>query len=191
MSEPSDIAAMHRLALEASRSCVIGIDDDLWSQSSPCEGWTVRELLNHIVAGNLWAAELASGRTITDVGSAFDGDMVGPDPVVAYDASAEAAAAAFEVPGALDAPCAVSYGPVPGSVYAGHRFVDVLIHGWDLATATGQPTGLDPQLVDACWEIVRPQLSMLQASGMFGVEGASGADDSPQASLLAALGRSG
>ena len=32
----------------------------------------------------------------------------------------------------------MSYGPVPGSVYAGHRFIDVLIHGWDLAKATGQ-----------------------------------------------------
>ena len=52
----------------------------------------------------------------------------------------------FAAPGALDAPCAVSYGPVPGSVYAGHRFLDVLIHGWDLAKATGQNTNLAPEL---------------------------------------------
>jgi hypothetical protein len=34
-----------------------------------------------------------------------------------YADSAAAAAAAFRRPGALDAPCAVSYGPAPGSVY--------------------------------------------------------------------------
>ena len=62
--------------------------------------------------------------------------MLGADPLGAYDASAAVAAATFEASGALEAPCAVSYGPVPGSVYAGHRFIDVLIHGWDLAVAT-------------------------------------------------------
>jgi uncharacterized protein (TIGR03086 family) len=184
-----DIAAMHRRALESTRTFVAGMGDDQMAESTPCEGWTVRDLLNHIVAGNLWAAELARGRTIADVGSALDGDVVGSNPVEAYDASAEAAASAFEAPGALDAPCAVSYGPVPGSVYAGHRFLDVLIHGWDLATATGQRAELDPQLVDACWEVIRPQLSMLQGSGMFGVDASSESNGNTQADLLAALGR--
>ncbi len=182
---------MHRRALESTRAFVAGIDGDQWTRPTPCDGWTVHDLLNHIVAGNLWAAELARGRTIAEVGSTLDGDVVGANALEAYDASAEAAAAAFEAPGALDAPCAVSYGPVPGSIYAGHRFLDVLIHGWDLAAATGQPTDLDPQLVDACWEVVRPQLSMLQASGMFGVEGTNDANGNEQASLLAALGRAG
>ena len=190
MSAP-DIATLHRQALEATRSCVAGIAADQWELPTPCDGWTVHELLNHIVAGNLWAAELGRGRSIADVGSTLDGDMLGADPVGAYDRSAESAAATFEAPGALDSPCAVSYGPVPGSVYAGHRFIDVLVHGWDLATATGQATDLDPKLVDACWEVLRPQLSMLQASGAFGVARPGLDDDNSQDSLLAALGRSG
>ena len=186
-----DIATLHRRALEATRRYVAGVTDVQWQSPTPCEGWTVHDLLNHIVAGNLWAAELGSGRTIADVGSALDGDMLGTDPVGAYDRSAALAAAVFEAPGALDNPCAVSYGPVPGSIYAGHRFIDVLVHGWDLATATGQPTDLDPQLVDACWEVLRPQLAPLQSSGAFGVAGTVDVDDSPQQSLLSALGRSG
>jgi uncharacterized protein (TIGR03086 family) len=76
-------------------------------------------------------------------------------------------------------------------VYAGHRLLDVLIHGWDLASATGQPAALDPQLVDACWDVVRPQLSMLRGSGQFGEEVPGTTDTNPQASLLAALGRTG
>lgn len=188
----TDISATHRQALDSIGPIVAGIREDQWELPTPCEGWTVRELLNHIVAGNLWAAALGRGRTIDEVGSALDGDVLRADPVAAYEMSAESAASVFELPGALDAPCAVSYGPVPGSVYAGHRFIDVLIHGWDLASATGQPTDLDPGLVAACWDVLRPQLSLLQASGAFGeAKPVSGADQSEsQASLLAALGRS-
>jgi uncharacterized protein (TIGR03086 family) len=79
---------------------------------------------------------------------------------------------------------------VPGSVYAGHRFLDVFIHGWDLAVATGQGTTLDPGLVTACWDVVTPQLEMLRGSGMFGEDETAAAEgDDPQARLLAALGR--
>ena len=81
------------------------------------------------------------------------------------------------------------YGPVPGSVYAGHRFVDVLIHGWDLAVATKQDATLDPELVEACWEVVRPQADLLKASGMFGADTGAPPDASSQDRLLAALGR--
>jgi uncharacterized protein (TIGR03086 family) len=90
---------------------------------------------------------------------------------------------------ALDAPCAVSYGPVPGSVYAGHRFIDVLIHGWDIATATGKNTALDPALVEACWQVVEPQAGLLRGSGAFGDELTVPADADRQAQLLAILGR--
>jgi hypothetical protein len=77
-------------------------------------GWDVRALVNHVVAGNLWAAELAAGATISEVGDHLDGDALGTDPLGAYDASAKAAAAVFAIPGTLKAPYAVSYGPVPG-----------------------------------------------------------------------------
>jgi uncharacterized protein (TIGR03086 family) len=76
-------------------------------------------------------------------------------------------------------------------VYAGHRFIDVLIHGWDLATATGQATALDNDLTEACRKVTEPQIDMLRASGAFG-EGRSAAPDaSAQARLLAMLGRRG
>ena len=89
----------------------------------------------------------------------------------------------------MDVPCAVSYGPVPGSVYCGHRFLDVLIHGWDIARSTGQDTSLLPDLVDACWEMLEPQLEQLQASGAFGTAIPVGDDADAQTRLLAVLGR--
>lgn len=117
----SDIARLHRRALDATRNIVVGIESDQMALPTPDEAWDVRALLNHLISGNLWAAELAGGHTIEEVGDRLDGDIVGDDPLGAYDRSAKAASAAFEAPGALDAPCAVSYGPVPGSIYAGHR----------------------------------------------------------------------
>jgi uncharacterized protein (TIGR03086 family) len=184
-----NLTDLHRRALDATGRIVAGIGPDQWTAPTPCEGWDVRTLTNHVVGGNLWAGELAAGKTIGLVGSALDGDLLGADPVASYRQSADAAALAFEAPGALDAPCAVSYGPVPGSVYAGHRIIDVCIHGWDLAVATGQDTHLHPGLVAACTQIVEPQLDGLRASGAFGdtIDVPIGAD--AQTQLLTRLGR--
>ncbi len=184
-----DLPTLHEQALARTRRDMAGIRDDQWDASTPCEGWTVRDLANHVVSGNFWAAELAAGKTIEEVGDRLDGDVLGSDPLGAYDQSAQAADAAFRAPGAMEAMCAVSYGPVPGEVYAGHRFLDVLIHGWDLATATGQDTTLPPDLVEGCWAVVEPQRDLILGSGMFGDhhDVPSGADR--QASLLSLLGR--
>jgi uncharacterized protein (TIGR03086 family) len=180
---------MHRRALQSTRAIVAAIGDDQWQAPTPCDDWDVRALLDHIVTGNEWVPPLVGGQTIEEVGDRLDGDQLGADPAAAYEASAAAADGAFSSDGAMDAPCAVSYGPVPGSVYCGHRLVEVLVHGWDLAKATGQDTTLDPELVSACWEVLRPQLSLFQASGEYGTTTtvADGADD--EAKLLAALGR--
>ena len=186
-----DLPEVHARALDHARRAMAGVGADQWDLVSDCEDWTVRELVNHVVTGNYWAAELGSGLTIEAVGDRLDGDVLGTDPVRAYDYSSLVAAAVFRAPGAMDKPCAVSYGPVPGSVYAGHRLIDVLVHGWDLAAATGQSTDLDPQLVAACWDVARPQLALLQGSGAFGNDfvPVESIDEETQASLLAAFGR--
>ena len=184
-----DLPEVHARSLDATREFVAGVGESQWSDRSECDGWTVRELVNHIVTGNYWAVELGGGKTIAEVGDRYDGDILGDDPLGAYNESAAAAAAAFRAPGAMDAPCAVSYGPVPGSIYCGHRFMDVLIHGWDVAKSTGQDTTLLPDLVEACWAVLEPQLDLLVGSGMFGeaVPVSDAAD--AQTQLLAVLGR--
>jgi uncharacterized protein (TIGR03086 family) len=151
----------------------------------------VRFLVNHVVTGNFWAAELGAGATIESVGDRLDGDVLGHDPGAAYDASSVVAAAVFREPGAMARPCAVSYGPVPGEVYCGHRFIDVLVHGWDVAMATGQDPRLPEDLVLACIDVVEPQAEMLASSGAFGADVDVGPDAAPQTRLLAMLGRRG
>ena len=187
----TDIAELHARALEATGRIVSGIAADRWHASTPCPGWDARALVNHLVSGNLWAAELAAGGTIESVGSRLDGNVLGLDPADSYDASAKAAAEAFRRLGVLDAPCAVSYGPVPGSVSAGHRFFDVFIHGWDLATATGQDATLDAGLMQACRAVIEPQLEAFRSAGALGPEVAVPAGASAQTRFLAQLGRNG
>ena len=187
----ADIAELHARALESTGAIVAGIPPDCWHDSTPCQGWDVRALVNHVVSGNLWAAELAAGATIEDVGGRLDGDLLGSDPALSYTESAKSAAAAFRRPGALDAPCAVSYGPVPGSVYAGHRFIDVFVHGWDLAAATGQGPSLDAGLLEACQQILEPQLEAFRAAGAFGREVDVPSGASAQTRFLARIGRHG
>jgi len=185
------VADWHTRALDATGRVVARIPADRWRAPTPCPEWDVRGLVGHLVSGNLWAAELGTGRTIEQVGDRLDGDVLGADPAAAYAASARAASDAFHRPGALDAPCAVSYGPVPGAVYAGHRLIDVLIHGWDLATATGHDAALDDDLVEACRQVVEPQIDMLRASGAFAEGRPAPPGASAQARLLAMLGRGG
>jgi uncharacterized protein (TIGR03086 family) len=181
----------HEHALEATGRLVEGVKPDQLDDPTPCDGWNVRELLNHVISGNFWVGELVAGRTIEEVGDKYDGDVIGADPAAAYRDSALVAGPAFKEPGAMEKPVAVSYGPVPGSVYAGHRLIDVLVHGWDLAKGTGQDTTLDPALVEACWAVVEPQLAELSGSGAFGTTVEVPADANLQTRLLAALGRQG
>jgi uncharacterized protein (TIGR03086 family) len=184
-----NLPEIHQRALDATGKIVDGVASRQMDLPTPCDGWDVRELLNHLVSGNFWGAELANGKTIEEVGDRLDGDIVGADPQAAYRTSAQAAADAFKAPGAMEAPCAVSYGPVPGEVYCGHRILDVTIHGWDLAKATGQDTTLDPILVDAVAAIITPQMDMIAGSGMFGTTVGIGADADAQTRLLSQLGR--
>jgi len=184
-----NLPSLHERALASTRSYVANVKPDQLSLPTPCDDYDVHALLNHVIGGNLWVAPLVEGQTIEQVGDRLDGDQVGDNALAAYHASAKSAAAAFNSPGAMETPVAVSYGPVPGEIYAGHRLIDVLIHGWDLAKATGQDASLDAELVAACREVVEPQKELLAASGVFGTQHDAGAGADPQTQLLAMLGR--
>ena len=183
------IDELHARACAGAQRTIEGIKPDQWDDPTPCGDWSVRQVLHHLVYGNLWVAPLVEGEAIEEVGDRFEGDILGADPAAAARSSAAAAVDAFRAPGALERPVAVSYGPIPGARYCSHRFLDVLIHGWDLAKATGQDTGLDPELVEACWRIVQAEAELFAGSGAFDDEVPVSADAPLQTRLLARLGR--
>ena len=77
------------------------VKNDQWVDPTPCTEWSVRELVNHVVAEELWTAPLLRGKTIREVGSQFDGDVLGEDPLARARAGAEEAVAIVDtiVPG--------------------------------------------------------------------------------------------
>ena len=55
--------------------------------------------------------------------------------------------AAVNAPGAMERTIDAPFGTVPGSVFARFVAFDGLIHGWDLATATGQAYSLPDEVI--------------------------------------------
>ncbi|MBP2708299.1 TIGR03086 family protein [Microbispora sp. RL4-1S] len=145
-----DIRDAYRRALDGFGSRLHLVQDDQWELPTPCVDWDVRGLVNHVVVENLWAPELLGGRAAAEMGDAFDGDVLGDDPVKAFEVSAQGAIQAVYAEGALTAVTRLSFGDVVGEEYITELFADVLIHTWDLARATGGPERLDPQLVASC-----------------------------------------
>lgn len=168
-----------------------GIDTDQWDRSTPCEGWTVRDLVRHVVAGNRMAVLLLRGGERDEVIEHVKAFVV-TDPVdEAFARSAEEQAAAFKEPGAFDRTCHHPAGDIPGVRLLGFRVGDLTVHAWDLARALGADEQLDPELVDMVWESMAPMAPFISQTGFFG-EGPTGAlDDTapPQVRLLDLGGR--
>jgi uncharacterized protein (TIGR03086 family) len=78
---------------------------------------------------------------------------------------------------------------LPAAEYAEEVFIDLLIHGWDLARAIGADEALDPEAVEIVYASMKPREEALKASGVFGgmVVPPDGADTQTQ--LLAVFGR--
>jgi uncharacterized protein (TIGR03086 family) len=183
-----DLIDLHARVGRATRAIVAGIAPDMWAAPTNCSK-TVRALLNHVVTGHYWAAELVQGKTIAQVGSSLDGDVLGEDPLGAYDRGLAAAQAAFGRPGGLEQLCALSYGNVPGAVYCSHRILDTFIHGWDLARAAGQDGTLDPELVEIAYAMFKPHAPEFAGTGAFAAPIDVPAEADTQTRLLAMLGR--
>jgi uncharacterized protein (TIGR03086 family) len=185
----SDVQDLYRKANEQFGAKVEAIAEGQWHDPTPCTEWDVRALVNHLVSENAWIPSLLAGRTIADVGSSLDGDLLGEDPKHVWRSGAEEAGRAVDVDGAMDATVHISRGEVPGAEYVFEVLADLTIHGWDLARAIGADEAIDPELLDAVYPYYEPLVDLLKASGAFGpvVEAPPGADR--QTRLLAMLGR--
>lgn len=181
-----DVVTLHRRTVDYWESVLAGVRDDQWTVATPCVDWTVRDLVNHVVGEELWAVPLIHGSTIAEVGDRFDGDVLGEDPVaVGHQAATQATAVLDEVKPGLKVH--LSYGDEDLEEYLRQLAADHLIHGWDLAVATGGQSRLDPELVAevATWFADREE--NLRAAGLIGPPLEPTGD--PQTDLLAAYGR--
>jgi uncharacterized protein (TIGR03086 family) len=75
---------------------------------------------------------------------------IGADPAATYGETLQDMLAAWRAPGALDREMGLPRGRGRAEVAAWIHLAETLGHGWDLATATGQPAGFDGEVVGAC-----------------------------------------
>jgi uncharacterized protein (TIGR03086 family) len=151
----------------------------------------VKDVADHVLGGNRFAAALAGGASSDDalahaLAASFDGD-----PVAGFVESAGSQLDAFTRPGALDAIVRHPQGDISGRTFLYYRVGDLLLHGWDLARSTGGDDQLDDALVPDVWREYQPLLPAATENGAFG-KGPTGdvPDDAPLAlRLLDVTGR--
>ena len=165
------------------------VADEQWSAPTPCEEWDVRALVNHVTAEQRWAPHLLAGETMDQVGDRYDGDLLGDDPVAAWEAAVGPSVAAFSEPGALDRTVHLSYGDEACSEYLLQMLTDAAVHGWDLARAIGADPAIDSDIAEHLVGALEERQEGLRASGVFGEPVAVAPEAGPTDRLVALLGR--
>ncbi len=159
MAEPLSPVAALVGAAASYRARLVAIDPGQWDEPSVCDGWSVRDVADHVVGGNRFAVGALGGLSADDalaraMAPGFDGD-----PVALFDASVAPQTEAFSAPGALDGVVHHVVGDLPASLFIGLRAGDMVLHGWDLARSTGGDEHLDPTLVEVAWAVYEPVLA--------------------------------
>ena len=162
---------------------VAQVSPERWNAPSPCEDWTARDVVAHIVD--------VHGIFLGLVGRPFARTVsVDDDPAGALREASAQVQADLDDPARASAMYDGYFGPMSfeGAI---DRFVcfDLAIHGWDLARATGLDETIAPADVVRLSADVQAFGDALHQSGVCGpsVDVALDADD--QTKLLALLGR--
>ena len=170
-------------ALAQAQHLVAGIAADQWTDETPCQGWDVRTLVTHLITGNrLFAAALRGDQPVQP--------NTVEDLTAAFDDSAHELLTSFASPGALQRLVHVPFGTVPGEVALHLRLTEILVHGWDIASATGQRVEFDEAVAVQELEFSRNALGAIPADRRpFDPPRQPPADASAVERLAALLGR--
>ncbi|MAT04295.1 MAG: TIGR03086 family protein [Acidimicrobiaceae bacterium] len=170
---------------------IAAVGDEAWSNPSPCDGWTARDVVGHLVD---WIPGPGVLLGVYDI----DAGPIAPvddDPIGAWTAVRDAVQAGLDDP--ETAQRVEDCGPLgPQSFESAVNAIcigDVLIHTWDLARAAGLPVELDAdevarQLTGVT--MIPPEIdAAMRASGHFGPRIGVPDDADPTTRLLAFYGR--
>jgi uncharacterized protein (TIGR03086 family) len=182
-----NLSGFHR-ALDLFEGLVAGVPRDGWDAPSPCEGWTARDVAGHVAGGQYLIRALAVGGPEPDI-ARDPARFVAGDVLMSWRTARKECAAAL-TPDALGALIPFgALGELPLGDYLEGYLLEPLVHAWDLAVATGQPSRLDPDLVHHAFATAQVLAAPLRAAGRLAppLRTPRGADE--QTRMLAFLGR--
>jgi uncharacterized protein (TIGR03086 family) len=178
----ADPVELYRRATARASEIARRVEPDQLGDPTPCSAWSVQDLLDHLTGGTEYLLAAIEQREPVPHQGTTAAD---------FEAGVAAVLDGLAAPGASDRTCMSPLGfewPV-GQAVAG-TFMDVLIHTFDLARATGQAERLDPDLVEACVAMFLPDMPERgRRAGIVGPAMPVGPGAAPQDVLLAAMGR--
>jgi uncharacterized protein (TIGR03086 family) len=183
------VVSRHRAALTEFDRAIRQVRRDQWTLPTPCSDWDVRALVNHVVGEALWTPPILAGRTVAEVGDAFDGDLLGDDPVSVWDRAMTEAAGAADADDVATTTVHLSFGDFPATEYLQQLTADYLVHAWDLAVAIGAEDRLDPDLVATTAAWFTNWADGYRSAGAIGAQAPVAAGGDAQDHLLATFGR--
>jgi uncharacterized protein (TIGR03086 family) len=180
-----DPFARYDRAAAIAEQVIAGVKADQHSGATPCTEWSVRQLINHMVTGNLAFASIVTGGPRPDRGQ----DHLGDDPAAAFRKATRDLRDALSAPGALQRVYSTPLGPGPGPVLLGLRTVEMAVHSWDIAKATNQSTDLDPEVAGWALGSLRQAFAGGRGERPFGPEQPAPPDATAADRLAAYAGR--
>ena len=175
---------------QALRIAVDGIGAEDRDRPTPCDKWTVTQVLQHAAGDQIgYAAAITGGPWPAEDPFAPSGRL-DRDPRQFVEEALRASADAWATvdPDATEVPNPLPQGPMPAWLASGACALDAAVHAWDIAVATGQPSPLTPEMARPLLAVAREIVEPLRAWGAYAPAlEADPADD--VAMLLAYLGR--
>lgn len=166
-------------AAKRARQTVAGVRPDQLSSPTPCTEWNVQAVLDHMAGTLNWVASSLSGTPPAKTKGSLP----------SFDAGVAAISKAARAAGVLEKKIKGPMGEMPGQVFLMIGLSDTLIHGWDLAKATGQDTKLDPKNVEVVYGFMKMQAEGARACKALGPEVKVPDNASAQDRLLGLCGR--
>ena len=155
-------------ACQATADVLAGVTDDQLALPTPCGKLRLDELIAHVggLALAFAAAAAKDFGPMTDTPPA-DGVQVDADWRTSYPQRLAGLAETWRDPDAWQGMTRAGGIDLPGEVAGSVALTEVVIHGWDVAAATGQPYDCDPATARACLEHLA-QFDAAGTDGMFG-----------------------
>ena len=179
----TDVQDSYRVVASGFGAAVKAVAPNQWDAQTPCEQWTARDLLAHVVENHRGVIASVRGGESEPLGA-------DEDPKQAWENASRAIA---KITGDPEAAAKEMDGPT-GKMPAGQiigQFVtmDVLVHTWDLARTIGANERLDADCVSQAYEALKPMDALIRQPNVFGpkLEPPRGAD--LQTEFLYFLGR--